>query len=87
MVLSFKLSFQVCAAEFESREYYSVSTCTTDVHSFQNPIYTAVFVLLVVTCFFCVQGRYDTINSHLTQLFMCGTVNVKIMLLDFFIYV
>ena len=78
------MSLQVCAAEFESREYYSVSTCTTAVGSFQNPICTAIFVLFTVTCFFaCVHGRYDTINSHLTQIFMCATVNVKTMLLDF----
>ena len=43
-----------------------------------------LFCLLLHAFFVCVQGRYDTINSHLTQLFMCGTVNVKIMLLDFF---
>ena len=77
---------QACAAEFESQEYYSVSTCTTAVHSFQNPIFTAVFVLFTVTCF-CVHGSYDTINSHLPQIFMCDTVNVKTMLLDFlFVY-
>ena len=36
-VLSFTLSLQVCAAKFESREYYSMSTCTTAVHNFQKP--------------------------------------------------
>ena len=82
---TFKLSSQVCAAEFQSLEYYSVSTCTTAVHNFQNPIYTAIFVPFTATCFFvCVHGRYDTINSHLTQIFMRATVNVKTMLLDFF---
>ena len=83
-VLSFKLSLQVCAAEFESYEYYSVSTYTTAVHSFQSSICTAVFVLFTATCFFvCVYRRYDTINSHLTQIFMCATVNVETVLLDF----
>ena len=62
-----------------------MSTCTTAVHSDQNPIYTAVFVLFTATCFFsCVHGRYDTTDSHLTQIFICATVNVKTMLLDFF---
>ena len=79
------MSLQVCAAELENCELYSVSTCTTAVHSFQNPICTAVFVLSSFTCFFvCVQGRYDTINSHLTKIFMWATANVKTMLADFF---
>ena len=75
---------QVCAAKFKSSEYYSVSTCTTAVHSFQNPICTAIFVLFTATCFFaCVHGRYDIINSHLTQIFMCATINVITTLLEF----
>ena len=45
----------------------------------------AVFVLSPVTCFFvCVHGRYDTINSRLTQIFMCVTVNVETVLLNLF---
>ena len=76
---------QVCAAAFESREYYSVSTCKTAVHSFQNPVRTAVFVLFAATWnFFSVRATYDTINIHLTQIFMCATANVETMLLDFF---
>ena len=58
----------------------------TSVHGFQNPICTAVFLLFTATCFFArVHDRYDTTNSHLTQIFMCAAVNVKIMLLDFFL--
>ena len=75
---------KVCAAEFKSCEYYSVSTCTTAVHSFQNPICTATFVLFTATwSFACVHGRHDIINSHLTQIFMCATINVITMLLEF----
>ena len=40
--------------------------------------------LLPHAFFVCVYGRYDTINSHLTQIFMCATVNVEKVLLDFF---
>ena len=48
-------------------------------------ICNSVFLLLTVTCFFtCVHDRYDTINSHLTQMFMCSTVSVKTRLMDFF---
>ena len=55
------------------------------LHSFQNPICTVVFVLLTATYFSgCMQGGYDTINSHLTQMLMCAKVNVKPVLLDFF---
>ena len=55
------------------------------LHSFQNPICTVFFVLLTATCFSgCMQGGYDAINSHLTQMLMCATVNVKPVLLDFF---
>ena len=80
--ISFK--FQVCAAEYKSREYYAVYTHTTAVHIFQNPIFTAVFVLFTTTCFFVfVPGKCDTINSHLKQIFMCATVNIKTMLLHF----
>ena len=43
------------------------------------------FLLFTATHLFaCVHGRYDTINSYLTQIFMCATVNVKTMLLDLF---
>ena len=66
----------------------TVSTCTAAVQNFQNPIYTVVFLLLTATCFFaCVHdrhNRYDSINSHSTQILMYVTVNVKTMLLDFF---
>ena len=83
-ILSFKSSLQVYGTEFKSREYHLVSTCTTAVHSFQNPICAAGFVLFTATCFFAsVHGRHDTINSHLTQIFMWATVNVKTMMLDF----
>ena len=51
-VLSFKLSLQVCTVEFESRECYSVSISITAVHSFENPVCTAVFVMFTATCFF-----------------------------------
>ena len=71
-ILSFKLSLSECAAELESRWYHSVSTCTIAVHSFQNPVYSAVFVVFTATCFFaCVYGKYDTIKSQLTQIFVC----------------
>ena len=39
--------------------------------------------LLPHAFFVCVHGRYDTINSHLTNI-MSGTVNVKTVLLGFF---
>ena len=74
------------AAEFESCEYYSVSTCTTAVHSFQKPIFTAAFVLLIAKCFLLVRTALP-INSHLTQTFMCATRDIKTMLLDFFLSV
>ena len=62
-----------------------MSTCTADVQSFQNLLCTAVFLLFTAICFFvCVHDRDDIINSHLTQIFMCATVNVKTMVLDFF---
>ena len=65
--------------------YYSLSPCTTAVHSFQNIIYTTVFVLFTATCsFVSVQSRYDTVHSPLTKICICATVNVKTMLLDFF---
>ena len=64
---------------------FTVSTCTAVVHSFQNPICKAVSLLSTATCFFaCVHVKYDTVNSHLTQIFMCATVNVKTMWLDLF---
>ena len=66
---------------------FIVSTCMEAVYSFQNPICAGVFLLLTPTCFFvCVHDRYDTINSHLTQTYICATatVNVKTMLLEFF---
>ena len=51
--------------------------------AFFKILFTAVFLLSTATCFFtCVHCRYDTINSHLTQIFMCVTGDVKIMLLD-----
>ena len=52
---------------------------------FKNLICTAVFILFTATCFFRLCARQvDTINSHLTKIYMYGTVNVKTMLLDFF---
>ena len=60
----------------KSSEYYSVSTYTTAMHSFENHICSALFVLLTAICFFaCVCSRFDIINSHLTQIIMCATVN------------
>ena len=51
--------------------------------SFQNPICTTVFFffycLLPHVFPRCVHVRCDTINSHLTQILMCATVNVKAM--------
>ena len=47
-------------------------------------MYGSFFTVYYHMLFYCVHGRYDTINSHLTQIFMCATVNVKTMLLDFF---
>ena len=74
----------MCSCSRKSLILLTVLTCTTAVHSFQNPIYTTVFLLFTATCFFaCVHDRYDTINSHLRQIFMSATVNVKTMLLDF----
>ena len=41
-------------------------------------------MLSTAICFFvCVHGRYDTFNIHLTQIFMCDTVNAETVLLDF----
>ena len=69
----------MCSCSWKSRILFTVSTCTAAVHSFQNPKCTAA------TCFFaCVHNSYDTMNSRLKQIFMCPTVNVKTMLLDFF---
>ena len=62
-----------------------MSTFTTAVHSLQNAIYTAVFLLFTATCFFAfAHDRYDTINSHLRKIFTRVIVNAKTMLLDFF---
>ena len=48
-------------------------------------LYVQQFLCCLLPRFFvCVYGRYDTINSHLTQIFMCATVNVETVLLDFF---
>ena len=75
----------MCGCIRKSWILFTVSTCMTAVHSFQNPICTLVFLLFTATCFFaCVHDRCDTIKSHLTQIFMYGTVNVKTMFLDFF---
>ena len=74
-MLFFKISLQACAAEFESQEFYSVSTCTTAVHSFQNEQH--------FLC--CLLPQAFTINSHLTKIFMCATVNAETILLDFFV--
>ena len=51
-MLPFKLSLQVCAAEFESREYHSVSTCMTEllkvkVYSLHVEIFKAEYVRAV----------------------------------------
>ena len=55
------------------------------LYSFINPICTAFFMLCTATCFFArVDSRYYTITNHLTQIFMCATVNVKTLLPDFF---
>ena len=92
--MPFKLSSQVCAAHLESREYYSVSTCMTElfkvkVYSLHVEVSKAEYVqqfLFTATCSFaCVHSRYGTVNSHLMQIFTCATVNVKTMFLDFFI--
>ena len=75
----------MCSCSRKSWILFTVSTCMTSVQSFQNPICTAVFLLFTAICFFArVHDRYDTINSHLTQIFMCAAVNVKTMLLGFF---
>ena len=66
---------------------FTVSTCTFAVHSFQSPICIAVFLILLftATCFFaCLHDRYNTVNSHLTRIFMGAAVNVTTMLLDFY---
>ena len=56
---------------------FTVSSYTTALHSFQSSICTAFF-LFTATCFFvCVHGMYDTINSYLTKILMCATVNVQ----------
>ena len=48
-------------------------------------LYVRQFLLYLLPHAFCLCARqYDTISSHLTQIFMCGTGNVKTMLLDFF---
>ena len=79
----YMLSMWSCSRK--SRILLTVPTCTAAVHSFQNPICTSVFLLFTATCFSaCVHDMYDTINSHLTQIFMRATVNVRTMLLDFF---
>ena len=55
------------------------------LYSFINPICTAFFMLCTATCSFArVDSRYYTITNHLTQIFMCATVNVKTLLPDFF---
>lgn len=68
------------------------------MYSFQNPICTAVsfslfsfifvfYCLLPRSFLRCVEGRYDTMNSHLTQIFTYVTVNSEPMLLHFFLTV
>ena len=85
-MLSFKLSLQVCAAEFENQNIiqclHAQQLCTVFKTLYVQKF---LFCLLPHGFFVRVHVRYDTINSHLTQIFMCGTVNVKTMLLDFFI--
>ena len=82
------MSLQVCVSVVESPEYYSLCSHAPQLCSFQNPIPTTVFMPFTVTCFFAgVLGRYDAINNHLTQIFTCATLNVKNMLLEFFICV
>ena len=58
-------------------------------------LYTVFKILYVQQFLFCLlphaffvrdHGRYGTINSHLTQILMCATVNVKTMLLGCFFY-
>ena len=43
-----------------------------------------LFCLLPHAFLVCAHGRYDSINSNLTQIFISRTVNVKTMLLHFF---
>ena len=77
---------QVCVAEVESLEYYSLCLHTwKPCIVFKILNVQQIFSLFTAIYFFaCVHDRYDTINSYLTQIFMCATVNVKTMLLDFF---
>ena len=53
--MPFKLSLQVCAAEFESREYYLVSTCMTElfkvkVYSLHVEVSKAEYVQQFLCC-------------------------------------
>ena len=59
-------------------------TGTGAVQSFQNPTCMGVCLLFTATCLFaCAHGKYDNANSHLTETFMCATVNFKTILLEF----
>ena len=55
-----------------------MSTCTTVLHNFQNPIHTADFRCLLPHVFsHCVHSSYDTINVHLSQILTNDIVSVN----------
>ena len=80
------MSLQVCVAVDESHEYYSVTTCTTALQFSKSYMYGSFCAVYCHMLFrLCdTTNRYDTTNSHLTQMIMCATFNAKTMLLNSF---